>query len=121
MKFSILFFFFLLSFNFIQAQNEREMPAGDMSKIQIRTSRLFGKLVDEKTGKNVEAASVQLYKAGHDSLINGMLSKSNGDFSLEMNIVADSFRLLISAIGYEPWQQIIKTSTLRKNSNDAKF
>jgi outer membrane receptor protein involved in Fe transport len=68
--------------------------------------KLYGKIVDAKTKKGVDAASVQLFiPAGtqnnlRDSLVRGMLSKSNGDFSFESLPVGTPFKLMISAIGF---------------------
>lgn len=70
--------------------------------------RLYGKVVDIKTGKGIDAASIRLYFASGtgDSLAGGMLSRQNGDFSIEQLPVRDSFRLQITAIGYK---EIIRT------------
>lgn len=95
---------FLLPAN---AQNEREgeqMP-GNQLQMRVPENRLYGKLVSEVTGKGVEAASVQLFIG--DSLIRGMLSKPNGDFSFEKLPANTEFKLQISAIGFEPIFQTI--------------
>ncbi len=122
MRFVILF----LSFPFFvlnsRAQNDPEPSRSpDMGNLQIKTSRLYGKLVDQKTGKGVEAASVQLFLAGVDSLVDGMLTPANGDFNFINPPAADSFRIVVSAIGYETWSQTIRTSTLTRNNNTARF
>lgn len=101
----------LLLFPFvINAQIDRDVEQGaDLPSMKVNTSRLFGKLVDKNTGKNIEAASVQLYSvsASRDSFITGMLSKPNGDFSF-LNLAPDSsLRLIVSAIGYESYEQVI--------------
>jgi len=100
--FLYVFFFFALS---IQAQVEREQPAPDQSVIQINTNRIYGKLVDKNTNKGIEAASVQLFVG--DSLIRGMLTRPNGDFSFDNLPRETKFRLQISAIGYESYEQVI--------------
>jgi len=121
MRYSTLLLFFLLIFTTTHAQTDGDrQPAPDISTLQIRTSRLFGKLVDEKTGKGIEAASVQLLLAKNDSLVDGMLTPANGDFSFLNPPAADSFRIVISAIGYEPWKQTIHVNNLTKTA-DAKF
>jgi outer membrane receptor protein involved in Fe transport len=78
------------------------------------TGRLYGRLVDTKTNKGVEAASVRLYiivkdAAGQpkDSLAGGMLSKPNGDFSVEGLPVNGSFKLNITAIGFKEINQAV--------------
>ncbi|MCR6722020.1 MAG: carboxypeptidase-like regulatory domain-containing protein [Chitinophagaceae bacterium] len=94
------------------SQNEREgeqMPANE-AQVKLGGNRLFGKLVNETTGKGVEAASVQLFVA--DSLIRGMLSKPNGDFNFENLPANTSFTLQISAIGFEPYIQNINADQI---------
>ena len=90
------------------AQNEREGEQIPSSQTQVKVggNRLYGKLVTETTGKGIEAASVQLFVG--DSLIRGMLSKANGDFSFDNLPANTAFTLQISAIGFEPVIQKIE-------------
>jgi len=97
------------------AQIDREAEVGqEIPGIRMNTSRLYGKLVDKNTGRNIEAASVQLFvvlPGGTDSLITGMLSRPNGDFSFS-NLAADSsVKVVISAIGYETLEQLVNIQT----------
>src|SRR6266496_2638811 len=62
--------------------------------------KLFGKIVDAKTNKGIEAASVQLFQKSSGKMAGGMLTKPNGDFDISNLSGTDSFRLLITAIGY---------------------
>jgi len=116
---NILFILSLLflSLSVLAQEPEPEIPS--YSKIAINTNRLFGKLVDKNTGKGIEAASVQLFHGAaqnNDSLLRGMLTKANGDFNF-INLPQDNtFRLVISAIGFEPVEQIITV-----NAEDGKF
>lgn len=74
------------------------------------SNSIYGKLVDEKSGKPIEAASVQIYselKQTPDSMLNGMLSKKNGEFRFERLPKANKFRLVISALGYKTLEQTI--------------
>lgn len=68
---------------------------------------LFGRVVESKTNKGVEAASVQVFAlkrdtAGekYDSLIAGMLSKANGNFNFVNLVLPDSFSVRITAQGF---------------------
>lgn len=61
--------------------------------------RLYGKLVDAQSGKPVEYASVALLKQKDSSLVTGMLTKPNGDFSLE-NLPFGAFTMRINFMGY---------------------
>jgi len=75
----------------------------------MNVGHFYGKIVDKKTSKGISAASVQLIQAKMDStqktkdvIVSGMLTKSNGDFSLENLPVMGKFRLTITAIGFKP-------------------
>ncbi|MDH7460398.1 TonB-dependent receptor [Chitinophagaceae bacterium 26-R-25] len=74
------------------------------------TGRMYGKIVDEKTNKGIDAATIELIQSKFDTLtrkrkdtvITGMLTRSNGDFSLENVPLFGQFRITITAIGHEP-------------------
>ncbi|HTE09414.1 MAG TPA: outer membrane beta-barrel protein [Chitinophagaceae bacterium] len=86
----------------------------------------YGKLVDAKTNKGIDAASVQLFQAKFDtatkkrkdSLVGGMLTKANGQFSLENLPVFGSYTLKLSAIGYASVEQKL-AFTLKPPQQDA--
>lgn len=104
------------------AQIERENPpTPDNPRIMIASHRIVGKVVD-RNNKALEAVSVQLYGyfkgSGRDSLVSGMLTRSNGDFVFENFPQADSFRLLISGIGYSNWQKSIQATDVRNAITD---
>lgn len=102
-----------------QTERETQHPA-EMPVLQFKSSRLYGKLVDPGSGKGVEAASVQLYLQANDSLVGGMLTKGNGDFSFRNLLAGTSYKLVISALGFENYEQIIQTDAL-KDKDDATF
>jgi outer membrane receptor protein involved in Fe transport len=101
---------FFASISFAQVERE-EPPTPNNPQIKINNKRVFGKVIDSKTGRPLEAASVQLYAwfpgTAKDSIAGGMFTKANGDFSFDNLPTADSFRLEISGIGYEDWSQTI--------------
>ncbi len=76
---------------------------------QLPTGRFYGKVVESKSGKPIEYASVQLIQSRMDSIsktrkevvVAGMLTKANGDFSLENIPVMGQSKLKISIIGYK--------------------
>jgi outer membrane receptor protein involved in Fe transport len=78
--------------------------------------RFYGRIVDSRTNKAVEASSVQLIQNKFDSatkkkkdfIISGQLTKSNGDFSLENLPVMAQFKLKVTAIGYLTLEQPVK-------------
>ena len=84
-----IFFFFaslLVSYT-ITAQPGGGRPGGG----QMPNGRFYGKVVESKTGKPIEYASVQLVQNKMDTVtkkrkevvVAGMLTKANGEFSLE--------------------------------------
>lgn len=94
------------------SQVEREEPQAPANpQIQLTPHRIFGKVLDEKTGRGLQAASVQLYQYtgnGNDSLIRGTFTKNNGEFLFEKLPTADSFRVTISGIGYQDWSKVVQ-------------
>src|SRR5688500_4759438 len=118
MKFFLAVLFLNLFFSAAQAQIDREQqPASDIPGFQVKSNRLYGKLIDQKTGKPIEAASVQIFLADKDSIITGMLSKPNGDFSFSDIPAGQNLKVVISAIGYEPLQQIIESRSASQGRN----
>ncbi len=112
MKFIIpLLVFIAVSFE-ANAQDPEQSAGDHLPTLQgMRSNRIYGKLVDENSGKGIDAASVQLYLAHKDSLYGGMLTKSNGNFSFSNISTAYDYKLVISALGYEPFEQIISASS----------
>lgn len=95
------------------AQGEEEMPmeSGNQMNRAFKGNSVYGKLIDKSSGKALEAASVQLYptaakKTG--SLIDGMLSKPNGEFLFENLPQQKQFVLVITALGYETMERKIE-------------
>lgn len=76
----------------------------------------YGKIVDSKTNKGIDAASIQLIGSKFDSLtrkrkdtiFGGMLTRANGDFSLENLPIFGQFKLTITAIGYKTVEQKVQ-------------
>ncbi len=88
-----------------QVDPETQVPP-EAGKIQIRANRIYGKVIDAKSKKGLQGLSVQLFR-GSDSLIAGMITRPNGDFSFVNIPVTDSFRVNVSAIGFEGWSTVI--------------
>src|ERR1044072_2090543 len=59
---------------------------------------IYGKLVDAEGGKPVEYASIALLRSD-STVVTGMLSKGNGDFSLE-HLAPGRYIIRINFIGY---------------------
>jgi len=95
--------------------------AQDPSSARNNTRRFFGRVVDSKTNRGIEAASIQVYTYYKernvqdssavdsssanvkDSLAGGMLTHQNGDFNVADLPGKDSLRLEITAIGYKDY------------------
>lgn len=77
------------------------------------TGRLYGKIVEAKTGKAIEFASVQLLqnkmdtvtKQRAETVINGMLTQANGDFSMENVPLFGPLKLKVTGIGLKEFTQ----------------
>jgi outer membrane receptor protein involved in Fe transport len=114
-----LFSFILLSFFALRSYAQEEMePSAPL--IQITSNALYGKVLDGKTNKGIDAVSVQLYKVkkdGSDSLVTAMLTKPNGDFRFRNLKQQDSLKLVLTAVGYTNQEHYIDF-TNTENSKD---
>jgi outer membrane receptor protein involved in Fe transport len=122
-------FGFFLLLTFFLAKTNAQFPGGGRpgngNPQQLNIGRFYGKVVDSKTGKPVDAVSVQLVQNKFDSvsrtrkdvIITGQLTKANGEFSLEGLNIMVQYKLKISAIGYKPIEQKVGF-TLNMNGGD---
>ncbi len=89
---------------------------GGQSAQNMNMGRFYGKVVDTRTNKGVDAASIQLIqnkfdtvtKQRKDVIIAGELTRPNGNFNLENLPVMGQFKLRITAIGYGVYEQPVK-------------
>ena len=73
----------------------------------------YGRIVDAKTDKGIDGVSIQLVQSKFDTVtrkrkdivIAGMITGRKGDFSLENLPIFGNFRLKVSAIGFDPYDQ----------------
>ena len=111
---SLLLLLFIVPFvSTVVAQEDPEQLPFEMSRERIVGSRLYGKVLDSKTNKGLEAASVQVFVRAKDSLNNtvdsliaGSLTKPNGDFNFVNIPLTDTFRVAFTAIGYREISEI---------------
>ncbi|NLR80496.1 outer membrane beta-barrel family protein [Chitinophaga eiseniae] len=82
-----------------RATNPQQGPTQQGRPNMPQIGHLYGKLVDAKTGKPIEYASVTLLKQRDSALVTGMLTKPNGDFSLE-NLPFGPMILRVNFMGY---------------------
>ncbi len=100
MKKNIFLFIFSLVASSLFAQRPQGggiMPGGKFKMPAI--GRLYGKVIEKESKQNVEYASVALYSM-RDSLINGVLTQGNGDFSLEQ-LPFGKFKVKINFLGFK--------------------
>jgi hypothetical protein len=110
-KLVLVFLLNLTSFCLI-AQNPTQRPGGGGNGQQMN-GRMYGKIVEAQSGKPVDAASVQLVQTRMDTatkkskevILAGMLTKANGEFSLENVPLFGKSKLKITAIGFKPIEQ----------------
>jgi len=82
-----------------------QFPGGnnkDMAKAMSNIKgRVYGKLIDAKTKKPIEFASVVVLWHNKDSLLGGSLTKENGEFNIENLPAMGGFRFRATQIGYK--------------------
>ena len=82
---------------------------------QIPTGRFYGKVVESKSGKPIEYASIQLLQSKMDTVtkkrkdvvVAGMLTKANGEFSLENVSAFGQSKLKVTVVGYKSFEQTV--------------
>ncbi len=126
MKKNILFLFLLAS---IAATAQIPATTGKSSGFAqaMSAGHFYGKVVDSKTNKGLEAVSVQLTGNKFDTASKSMkpfiyatvLTQPNGDFSLENLPVFGNFTLKISSVGYKNYTQQISFNIKMPQQNNA--
>ncbi|MBA2610473.1 MAG: outer membrane beta-barrel protein [Bacteroidetes bacterium] len=118
MKKILLFFVLILSLTF----RGQGPPAGgnkDMMKaLKDIKGRVYGKIIDAKTKKPVEFASVVVLWYNKDSLLGGSLTKENGEFNIENLPPMGGFRFRATQIGYKPYETKIYIQLPNKPEQD---
>ncbi|MBX2932288.1 MAG: TonB-dependent receptor [Chitinophagaceae bacterium] len=82
----------------------------------MNIGHFYGKFVDSKTNKPIDAVAVQLLSSVVDSATNTKkevpvrtkITSSNGEFSFEELSVMGSYKLTASAIGYKTYSKTVK-------------
>ena len=112
-KLVLVFLLNLTSFCLFAQNPAMQRPGGTGNGQQQMTGRMYGKIVEAQSGKPVEAASVTLVQSRMDTvtkkrkdvIIAGMLTKANGEFTLENIPLFGQSKLKITAIGFKPFEQ----------------
>lgn len=87
-------------------------PGGARQQV---SGSFFGKLIEGKSSKPIEYASVQLIQNRFDSatkkrkdvVVGGMLTKANGEFLIENVPVFGQYKLKVSVVGYKEFEQAV--------------
>ncbi|MES2005311.1 MAG: outer membrane beta-barrel family protein [Bacteroidota bacterium] len=110
----------LLALNMVLLSGFAQMPGGGRpggaaGGQNMNLGHFYGKLVDSKTNKGLEAVSVQLVgnkfdtatKKMKEAILSTLITKANGDFSFENLPVMGNFKLRVSAMGYKSVEKTI--------------
>lgn len=97
-------------------------PSNRPAGAQQMTGRFYGRVVDA-ANKGIEAASVTLVtdrmdsvtKKPKETIVGGMLTTSNGDFSIENVPVMGRYKLRITGIGYTTTEESITFQMPNRN------
>ncbi len=110
-----------------------QMPGGNQGNrggmAQQLNGAFYGKVLDSITGKPIVAASIQLIQNRFDTatkkrkevVIGGMLTKNNGEFSLEGVPLMGQYKLRITAIGFKNYEKnvsLVDMNAFRNNNNN---
>ncbi|MEO8111255.1 MAG: TonB-dependent receptor [Ginsengibacter sp.] len=99
---------------FITAPMFAQFPAGGSRGGQsMNMGHFYGKVVDEASGKPMEAVSIQLTqnkmdtatKKRRDYVIAALLTDKKGEFSIDKLPIIANYQLLITAVGYKPYNE----------------
>lgn len=105
-----LFLLVISSLYFLNGWSQEEGEA-DVGTPVISVSdgnSVYGRVLDNKSSKGVASVSVQLYGgSAYDSLVGAMFTRPNGDFRFTNLPKADSFKLIISAVGFANQERYI--------------
>jgi ferric enterobactin receptor len=109
-----IYLFFLLVASLLpditaHAQGGLGMPGSGGGRQMPKMGKMYGKVVDSKTGKPVDVASVALLqkKGAKMELVKAGLTEANGEFSLDELPMMGQFELTISALGYKDYKQTV--------------
>jgi len=105
MKNLLILIALLFSINIIAQMPGMGGMGGMKNMKDPKMGRVYGKVIDAKTQKPVEYASIQVLWYSKDSLLGGSLVKENGDFSVDGLPSFGQVRVKIKFIGYKDYLQ----------------
>jgi ferric enterobactin receptor len=91
------------------AQSGMGIPGSGGGRQIPKMGKMYGKVIDSKTGRPVDVASVALLqkKGSKMELVKGTITEPDGEFSLEDLPMIGQFELSISALGYKDYKQTV--------------
>lgn len=104
-----------LSLVLLSVMTFAQPPGGGRQGGQMPTGRFYGKVVEAKSGKPIEYASVQLLQNRMDTatkkrqevVVAGMITKANGEFTLENVAAMGQSKLKITIVGFKSFEQTV--------------
>jgi outer membrane receptor protein involved in Fe transport len=105
----------VLSLVLLSVMTFAQPPGGGRQGGQMPTGRFYGKVVEAKSGKPIEYASVQLLQNKMDTVtkkrqevvVAGMITKANGEFTLENVAAMGQSKLKITIVGFKSFEQTV--------------
>jgi hypothetical protein len=123
MKKSIILLFLFCVF-MVKAQFQGGSSKDMMKAMKDIKGRVYGKIIDSKTKKPVEYASVAVLWYNKDSLLGGALTQENGEFNIEGLPAMGGFRFRATQVGYKTYETKIyiqMPNKLEQDLGDIKF
>lgn len=114
-----LLIYIALTFIAFSISSFAQMPSGMGGGKIPSIAKVYGKIIDSKTKKPVEFASVALFMISKDSAVGGVLTKENGDFMLD-NLPMGGFKFRVQFLGYKTIEKkmFINFSKLEQDLGD---
>ncbi|HEY9340776.1 MAG TPA: TonB-dependent receptor [Hanamia sp.] len=112
---------------FISGAAMAQMPgARSMSGQSMNMGHFYGKVINANNNKPLEAASVQLTqnrmdtatKSRRDYVIAAMITDRKGEFSIDKLPVMGNFQILITAIGFAPYNEKVSFNLKMNGGGD---
>jgi outer membrane receptor protein involved in Fe transport len=105
----------IISLNSVLAQYPGARTGGMPSGAQTNIGHFYGKIVDSKTNKAIDAMTVQLTgnkfdtvtKKMKEAILSTQITKANGDFSFENLSLFGNYKLKVSGLGVKTLEQPI--------------
>ena len=88
------------------------------------SGRFYGRVIDATTKKGIDAASVQMFKTSTDTgsrgnlIVGGMLTRPNGDFSIDNIPMGGQYKIVVSGIGFQINEQQVDFKAASGNEKD---